>query len=196
MKYTSLDKQWAIGGPTRGQSQKSPRKATAVHDDEEQVAQRQYRIQQRVQAMQPRDAAAKLDGRAARAGGAVLWSRVFLWAGVVLIVIPTVGQAVSALVGRPTSGLGTGQTVLADLLIVVVGAPAMGYVTWGTYWGWIWTWRWAGRLGGYLGGLGLLLVPFFLWILATIALIYGVLGGGIYEWHKARQLVAEAKGLA
>ncbi|HEV2618649.1 MAG TPA: hypothetical protein VGU23_01775 [Acidobacteriaceae bacterium] len=84
--------------------------------------------------------------------------------------------------------------------------PFGGYVCWSIYWGFIWIWPkwrgWVNRFRQALSGWILFARPFtwlilimfyltfYLSIPLSLAIYYGVFGGGIYQFRKHRRLAA------
>ena len=82
-------------------------------------------------------------------------------------------------------------------LLLPVAAGLLGYGFWATYWGFKWMGPWLGRVMSEVACFGTvvfwLAVLFIVW---EIALIYGALGGALYQHFKHRRLLAEASGMA
>jgi len=150
--------------------------------------------------MQGYGKSAVLDLLVQRAQRDLRWSRVFLYVGAIICMAPGLAGLVGivASLGQVSAG-SLVQAILLTLLIIVVGGVGGAYIYWGFYWGWVTIWRWLRHaIGGNAPGSGLnglafiVFIILFLWILATVANFYGILGGGIYQYRKAKQIVAAA----
>lgn len=137
----------------------------------------------------------------ARAKRTLMWSRVFLYAGGVLVLVQGIAGLVAAIASIGQSG-GSNIGSVAVAVVLLVPITAFGaYYMWAFYWGWITTWRWFRRLmGGTAPGSGLngiaqlILILVLLWLLSAVASVYGVFGGGIYQYRKAkREVTASAE---
>ena len=142
---------------------------------------------------------AALGELAKRAHRDLTWSRIFLYFGAVICAFPGLIALIGSIASLGQVGGGAIGTLALALLVTVAGGAAGAYVYWGFYWGWVAIWRWLRRLmggsapGSSLNGLAFLIfVIVFVWLLATIASWYGILGGGIYQYRKAKQIVAAA----
>jgi hypothetical protein len=116
-------------------------------------------------------------------------SKVLFFAIAVLGCVIGFGQALSSL-GDPKA-----PPFIGMLLFTPVAGLGAGYLLWSCYWGIPAIWR---KWWGMLRGMGCFLFANpFTWLIVIIALfelplmagyIYGVFGGGIYEYRKCRRI--------
>lgn len=111
--------------------------------------------------------------QAAKAKRAIMWSWVF-----------------TAIVGIGAFSIASSQQSAA---IDVIAFPLSFYGAWSLYWGWGPVWNgWRKRLVDRLSSLPdqihMVLLVFFVFISALIAITYGALGGGYNEFRKAQKV--------
>lgn len=166
-------------------------------DDIEEAARRQYQVERRVQEMHAHEQVrAMTEDAGVRAQGALRWSVVFLVVGGVVGLLAGVAVLTNG-IQHADQGGAIGGGILGLILL----GPAGAYASWATYWGWLWTWRWWRRVTSGLGCFGsftfiLIMIVLFFYIPFAIAFYYGVLGGGIYQYLKAKRVLAEGYGAA
>ena len=164
-------------------------------DDLEEAARRQYQVERRVQEMHAQERSRVVaEDAGARAQGALRWSVAFLIGGGIIGLLYGIAFLGSS-IQRAGQGGGAGLVALG-VFGLVLGVPVAAYAWWATYWGWLWTWRWWRQLTAGFGCFGsltfvLIMAVLFFYIPLVIASWYGILGGGIYQYRKAKRVLAE-----
>ncbi len=89
--------------------------------------------------------------------------------------------------------------------------PFAGYTCWSVYWGFVWFWpKWRAGVYRFRQALSgwILFARFFVWFMLalfyvtlylaiplSVAIYYGVFGGGIYQFRKHRRLAASIESV-
>lgn len=143
---------------------------------------------------------AALDQLIKRAQRDLIWSRAFLYIGAGIGLLVGLLLLISSVASTGQTGGGTGGSIAISLLVIVGGTLFFAYDLWANYWGWITLWRWywrtrTGDIGAFLALLALIVITGggMLLLISLIAGWYGVLGGGIYQYRKAKQIIAAAR---